>query len=176
MQLGNSNISCINAETILIIIPCNSKNFSWKSLENVIGLKPHSDAGSLTILLQANEVDGLQIRKDGMWMPIILVSNAFIINVGDILEILTNEIYRSIEHRVTVNSKKERISIATFHKPQMNKVISPIESLVTSERPALFRRINVADYYKKYFSRQLQEKSVLNDVRIKSNSCVHKIL
>ncbi|XLT76330.1 hypothetical protein HN873_032604, partial [Arachis hypogaea] len=54
--------------------------------ENVIGLKPHSDAGSLTILLQANEVDGLQIRKDGMLMPITPVSNAFIINVGDILE------------------------------------------------------------------------------------------
>ncbi|KAL1337043.1 hypothetical protein AAHE18_10G106700 [Arachis hypogaea] len=144
--------------------------------ENVIGLKPHSDAGSLTILLQANEVDGLQIRKDGMLMPITPVSNAFIINVGDILEILTNGIYRSIEHRVTINSKKERISIATFHKPQMNKVISPIESLVTFERLALFRRINVADYYKKYFSRQLQEKSVPNDVRIKSNNCVHKIL
>ncbi|KAL1357329.1 hypothetical protein HN51_009251 [Arachis hypogaea] len=144
--------------------------------ENVIGLKPHSDAGSLTILLQANEVDGLQIRKDGMWMPITPVSNAFIINVGDILEILTNGIYRSIEHRVTINSQKERISIAAFHKPQMNKIISPIESLVISERPALFRGISVADYYKKYFSRQLQEKSVLNDVRIKSNNCVHKIL
>ncbi|XP_057759774.1 protein SRG1-like [Arachis stenosperma] len=144
--------------------------------ENVIGLKPHSDAGSLTILLQANEVDGLQIRKDGMWMPITPLSNAFIINVGDILEILTNGIYQSIEHRVTINSKKERISIAAFHKPQMNKVISPIESLITSERPALFRRISVADYYKKYFSRQLQEKSILNDVRIKSDNCVHKIL
>ncbi|MED6186204.1 hypothetical protein PIB30_064545 [Stylosanthes scabra] len=54
--------------------------------ENVIGLSPHSDAGCLTFLLQANEVEGLQIRKDGMWIPVTPLSNAFIVNVGDILE------------------------------------------------------------------------------------------
>ncbi|MED6192091.1 hypothetical protein PIB30_006916 [Stylosanthes scabra] len=134
--------------------------------EKVIGVSPHSDAGGLTFLLQANEVEGLQIRKDGMWIPITPLPNGFIVNVGDILEILTNGIYRSIEHRVTINSKKERISIATFHRPQMNKVIGPIASLITHERRALFKRISVADYYKKFFSRQLQGKSLLDDIRI----------
>ncbi|XP_061345872.1 protein SRG1-like [Gastrolobium bilobum] len=136
--------------------------------EHVIGLNPHSDAGALTILLQANEIEGLQIRKDGMWIPIKPLSNAFIINVGDILEILTNGIYRSIEHRATINSDKERISIATFHRPQMNRVIGPTASLITPERPALFKRIGVADYYKGYFSRELQGKSYIDVVRIKN--------
>ncbi|MED6192084.1 hypothetical protein PIB30_006910 [Stylosanthes scabra] len=54
--------------------------------EKVIGLSPHSDAGCLTFLLQANEVEGLQIRKDGMWIPISPLPNAFIVNVGDIFE------------------------------------------------------------------------------------------
>ena len=56
--------------------------------ENVIGLNPHSDAGVLTILLQVNETEGLQIRKDGNWVPVTPLSNAFVINVGNILEVI----------------------------------------------------------------------------------------
>ncbi|KAK7407473.1 hypothetical protein VNO78_09424 [Psophocarpus tetragonolobus] len=134
--------------------------------KHVIGLNPHSDAGGLTILMQANEIEGLEIRKDGMWVPIKPLPNAFIINIGDILEILTNGIYRSIEHRATINSEKERISIASFHGPQINKVIGPAPSLITSQRPALFKSILVEDYYKGYFSRKLKGKSYLDVVRI----------
>lgn len=52
-----------------------------------IGITPHSDSVGLTILLQLNEVEGLQIRKDGMWIPVWPLPNAFILNVGDILEV-----------------------------------------------------------------------------------------
>ncbi|THF98466.1 hypothetical protein TEA_006729 [Camellia sinensis var. sinensis] len=74
--------------------------------ELVIGLTPHLDPVRLTILLQINEMEGLQIKKDGMWIPIKPLPNAFIM--------VTNGIYKSIEHRATVNSEKERLSIATF--------------------------------------------------------------
>ena len=56
--------------------------------EHVIGLNPHSDAGALNILLQVNEIEGLQIRKDGTWIPVTPLPNAFVINVGDILEVI----------------------------------------------------------------------------------------
>lgn len=55
--------------------------------EKVIGLTPHSDASGLTILLQLNDVQGLQVRKDGMWVPVKPLPNAFIVNIGDILEV-----------------------------------------------------------------------------------------
>ncbi|OIW16721.1 hypothetical protein TanjilG_14491 [Lupinus angustifolius] len=142
--------------------------------ELVIGLNPHSDAGALSILLQVNEVDGLQIRKDGMWIPIKPVSNAFVINVGDILEILTNGIYQSVEHRATINSVKERISVATFHRPGLNRVIGPVPSLVTPERYAMFRKIGVADYYKGYFSRTLPGKSYIDLLKIQDDVDSHK--
>ncbi|RHN55877.1 putative thebaine 6-O-demethylase [Medicago truncatula] len=135
--------------------------------EHVIGVSPHSDMGALTILLQANDVEGLQIRKDGQWISVQPLPNAFVINIGDMLEILTNGIYRSIEHRGTVNSKKERISIATFHRLQMSSVIGPTPSLITAERPALFKTISVADYINRYLSRQLDGKSNLDNVKIK---------
>lgn len=55
----------------------------------VIGLTPHSDATGLTLLTQANEVQGLQIKKNAKWVPINPIPGAFIINVGDIIEVIT---------------------------------------------------------------------------------------
>ena len=54
----------------------------------VVGLTPHSDATVVTFLLQVNGVDGLQIKKDGVWMPVSFLPDALVVNVGDILEVL----------------------------------------------------------------------------------------
>lgn len=56
--------------------------------EKVIGFTNHSDGVGLTILLQVNEVEGLQIKKNGMWVPIKPLPNAFIVNIGEILEVI----------------------------------------------------------------------------------------
>lgn len=61
--------------------------------ELVMGLSSHSDASGLTILLQTNEMDGLQIKKDGLWVPSKALPDAFIVNIGDALEIVTNGFY-----------------------------------------------------------------------------------
>ena len=53
-----------------------------------IGFTPHSDADALTILFQLNETEGLQIRKDGKWVPIKPLPNAFVVNIGDIMEVI----------------------------------------------------------------------------------------
>ncbi|XP_027341598.1 protein SRG1-like [Abrus precatorius] len=133
--------------------------------EKVIGLTPHSDGVGLTILLQANEVEGLQIRKDGMWVPVKPLPNAFIVNVGDMLEIITNGIYRSIEHRATVNYEKERISIATFHTSRHDGVIGPAASLISEKTPARFKSIELKDFLENLFARKLEGKSFLDSLR-----------
>lgn len=56
--------------------------------ERAIGFTPHSDADALTILFQLNEIEGLQIRKDGRWVPVKPLPNAFVVNIGDIMEVL----------------------------------------------------------------------------------------
>lgn len=53
----------------------------------VIGLTPHSDAAGITILLQVTDVEGLQVKKDGVWIPVSFLPDAFVVNVGDILEV-----------------------------------------------------------------------------------------
>ncbi|GAB4836295.1 hypothetical protein Ancab_039525 [Ancistrocladus abbreviatus] len=134
--------------------------------DQVMGLTAHSDATGLTILRQTNDVEGLQIKKDGKWVPVKPFSDAFIINIGDILEVVTNGIYRSIEHRVVVNAEKERMSLATFYSPKLDGEMGPAPSLITPQTPALFRRIVVANYFKEYFARKLDGKSYLDYMRI----------
>jgi isopenicillin N synthase-like dioxygenase len=83
-------------------------------------------------------------------------------------QILSNGIYHSIEHRATVNSVKERLSVATFYSPRWEGDMGPEPSLITPESPALFKRIGVADYFKGYFSRELDGKSYLDVMRIQN--------
>ena len=54
-----------------------------------LGMPPHSDYGFLTLLLQ-EEVEGLQIQFQGKWVTVQPIPNAFVINIGDHLEVLNS--------------------------------------------------------------------------------------
>ncbi|KAK3001875.1 hypothetical protein RJ639_020581 [Escallonia herrerae] len=136
--------------------------------EQVVGLRPHSDATGLTILLQVNGVEGLQVKRNGVWIPVKFLSDAFVVNVGDILEILSNGIYSSAEHRATVNSVNERISTAMFFNPKFSAEIRPATSLISMTNPPLFKKIGGEKYVKDFFSRKLCGKSFLDDMKIEN--------
>jgi len=67
--------------------PCPKAN-------KVLGHSPHSDATVLTILLQVNDVPGLQIKKNEKWFTVEPLPGAFIVNIGDKLEVISNKIKR----------------------------------------------------------------------------------
>eukprot|EP00262_Sarcandra_glabra_P005975 TRINITY_DN1794_c0_g1_i4.p1 TRINITY_DN1794_c0_g1~~TRINITY_DN1794_c0_g1_i4.p1 ORF type:complete len:359 (-),score=57.97 TRINITY_DN1794_c0_g1_i4:147-1223(-) len=136
--------------------------------ELVMGVTPHSDSGGLTILLQVNEMEGLQIRKQGDWIPVKPLPNAFIVNLGDAMEILSNGVYRSIEHRATINSAKERLSIATFYGPNLEREVGPACSLINPQNPALFKRLGTKEYFKYSFAKKLNGKSNVENMRIEN--------
>ncbi|CAL9204533.1 unnamed protein product [Musa hybrid cultivar] len=56
--------------------------------DEVLGLSPHTDGSGLTLLLQVNDVEGLQIRKGGNWFLVKQLPGALIANIGDIIEVL----------------------------------------------------------------------------------------
>lgn len=58
--------------------------------EDVIGVDAHTDGTALTVLLQGNETEGLQTKKDGMWIPVKPRPNSFVVNIGDVFEVHTN--------------------------------------------------------------------------------------
>ncbi|XP_042515631.1 protein SRG1-like [Macadamia integrifolia] len=133
-----------------------------------IGFTPHSDADALTILLQLNDTEGLQVRKEGKWVPVKPLPNAFVVNIGDIMEIMSNCVYRSIEHRATVDSSKERLSIATFYSTKLDAELGPAPSLIDENNPAVFRRVPVEKYFKDFFAQKINGKSYLDFIRIQN--------
>lgn len=80
----------------------------------------------------------------------------------------TNGMYGSMEHKVTVNSENERLSVATFLSPRLDGDMGPAPSLISPETPALFKRTAVADYFKSFFSRQHYGKYNVDLMRIQS--------
>nr|QIH55609.1 gibberellin 13-oxidase [Tripterygium wilfordii] len=82
--------------------------------DRTIGLAAHTDNTLLTIVHQSG-ADGLQVfEKSVGWVLVKPVKGAFIINVGDVLEVLSNGRYPSALHRVMVNQALPRISVAYY--------------------------------------------------------------
>ncbi|KAL1560397.1 codeine O-demethylase-like [Salvia divinorum] len=133
--------------------------------EKVMGLTPHSDASGITILLQVNGVQGLQVKKDGVWIPVKFLRDALVVNIGDILEIVSNGVYKSIEHRAMVNSESERIAIAMFFSCKYEAEVGPSPSVLMKQQP-VFRRLNMEQYVKDFFSRKLNGKTFLHYMKI----------
>ncbi|XP_022572568.1 protein SRG1-like isoform X2 [Brassica napus] len=115
---------------------------------------------------QVNEVEGLQIKKNGKWVSVKPLPNAFVVNIGDMLEMITNGTYKSIEHRGVVNSEKERLSMATFHNTGTGKEIGSLRSLVKRQKGACFRTVTPEEYFKGLASRELDGKAFLDVWRI----------
>ncbi|XP_054778766.1 flavanone 3-dioxygenase 2-like [Prosopis cineraria] len=113
------------------------------SPELALGVGHHKDPGVLTILAQ-DDVGGLEVKRksDGQWVGVKPIPNAYIINVGDVIQVWTNGEYESVEHRVIANSEKERFSIPFFLNPSHYTVVEPLEEITGEQNPPRYRPYN----------------------------------
>ncbi|XP_022890423.1 protein DOWNY MILDEW RESISTANCE 6-like isoform X1 [Olea europaea var. sylvestris] len=129
--------------------------------ELTYGLPAHADPNSFTILLQDTQVSGLQVLKDGKWLAVKPLPNALVINIGDQLQAVSNGKYKSVWHRAVVNADKPRISVASFLCPSNDAVINAPKELTISGSPPIYRDYTYAEYYKKYWGRNLDQEHCL---------------
>ncbi|CAD6337487.1 unnamed protein product [Miscanthus lutarioriparius] len=88
--------------------------------ELVLGIKPNSDPGALTVLLVDKDVVGLQVLRDGMWYSVPSARHSLLINLGDSMEIMNNGIFKSPVHRVvTTHQQRKRGCHWPFSTPLM---------------------------------------------------------
>ncbi|KAL5733191.1 hypothetical protein ACOSQ2_032883 [Xanthoceras sorbifolium] len=116
--------------------------------ELVLGVSPHSDASTITLRLQDDEITGLQIRHKQKWVPVKPIPNAIVVNIGDVIEGWSNGVYKSIEHRAVTNEKRARMSTASFFIPEDEVEIGPLESM-----------IKYVDYLRRTLERKLDGKA-----------------
>ena len=89
------------------------------------GVGEHTDYGLLTMLWQ-DDCGGLEVFSAGEWLTVDPLPNAFVCNIGDMLERLTNGRYRSTPHRVRNKSDRNRISFPLFFDPSWNSQVVPL--------------------------------------------------
>lgn len=99
--------------------PNSSSQSEW-------GVGEHTDYGVLTILKQDN-IGGLQVKSKSGWIDAPPIPGSFVCNIGDMLDRMTQGLYRSTPHRVQNLSTSNRLSFPFFFDPNFNVEVKPIE-------------------------------------------------
>ena len=128
---------------------------------NAIRAAQHEDINFITLLVGAS-AGGLQLKtQSGEWKDVIPEQNEIVVNVGDMLQRLTNKYLKSTTHRVINPPKEEwhlpRLSIPFFLQPLPDTNLKALESCFTPENPEHFPPITAMEY--------LQER--LNEIKRK---------
>jgi isopenicillin N synthase-like dioxygenase len=118
--------------------------------EDAVRAAEHGDINLITLLMGAS-ADGLQVlRRDGKWIPITALPEQLVVNVGDMLERLTNKKLKSTIHRV-VNPPRHlmntpRYSIPFFMHPRSEMDLTALPSCVDAQHPKLWDDITAGEF------------------------------
>src|SRR6478736_1800916 len=102
----------------------------------------HEDINTITLLLGAEEAGLELLDRDGNWLPVQPKAGQLAVNVGDMLQRLTNNVMRSTTHRV-VNPPPERRGISRYSMPfflhfRSDFLIETLPNCISEERPNLY--------------------------------------
>lgn len=110
------------------------------------GAAPHTDWGTMTILWQ-DDVGGLQVRnRAGQWVDAPYLEGTFVINIGDMLERWSNDLFVSTPHRVLNASGRERYSIPVFYDPDWDTIVECLPNCSSPENPPKYDRTVAGKY------------------------------
>ncbi|PBB84323.1 2-oxoglutarate and iron-dependent oxygenase domain-containing protein [Mesorhizobium sp. WSM3876] len=136
--------------------------------ENIIGIGAHTDYGNLTILAQ-DDVGGLQVmNRDGDWVEGTPIPGTFVINIGDLIQRLTNDVYLANMHRVVNTSGRERYSIPFFIDADFEATIEPLASCVTVANPLRYKPVTCGQHKFGRFAASYAHLAKVNEQRVAS--------
>jgi len=108
------------------------------------GIGAHTDYECFTILLPT--APGLEVMNGaGEWIDVPLVDGAFVINIGDMLEVLSNGNFVATSHRVR-KVGEERYSFPLFCACDYDTVIAPLPALVDADKPSRYAPLSCGEH------------------------------
>lgn len=121
-----------------------------------LGVAPHTDYGMVTILTQ-DPIGGLELcKRDGEWISAPFIEGTFVINLGDMFKVWTNDQFASTLHRVVNRTGKERYSIPTFFNLDYDAPVACLPNFQSADNPPRHAPIKSGDYLVKRF-REVQK-------------------
>jgi isopenicillin N synthase-like dioxygenase len=111
------------------------------------GVHHHTDAGALTVLLQDGQ-PGLQVLHEGEWLLVEPRADALVINLGDVVQVWSNDRYPAALHRVLANAVADRYSAPFFFNPAREAIYAPLPELCSLDEPR-YRAIGWAEFRSK---------------------------
>lgn len=122
------------------------------AVAEMLGARPHRDTGMFTILLQ-DEVGGLEVANAaGDWIVAPPMNGTFIVNVGEMMKLLTNDHFASALHRVVNRYGRQRFSIPFFFNPDYKAHLSTLPQFVDEQRPQRFEPIHVGEHMVRFYT------------------------
>ena len=112
----------------------------YEAQDQQFGVSHHTDAGVLTLLLQ-EQIASLQFKIDGEWHTVPASPEHLLVNLGDMLQVWSNDTYRAPLHRVITNAEADRYSAPYFLNPAYKANVHPL----VGETP-LYRTINWQEF------------------------------
>ncbi|CAN1807379.1 1-aminocyclopropane-1-carboxylate oxidase homolog 1 [Linum perenne] len=121
--------------------------------ELTLGSTHHTDLGFVTVLLQ-DHVGGLQVHRHNSWLDVPFIKDGLLIS---------NDKFKSAEHRVRVTSVEPRVSVAAyFGNPSLaSRMYGPIEELLTEDNPAKYKEITIREFFLRSYQKGFDGNSVL---------------
>jgi len=113
--------------------------------EGHLGVNHHTDAGALTLLLQDDQ-PGLEVFREGHWHLVEPRSDSLVVNIGDIVQVWSNDGYRAALHRVRASADRERFSAPFFFNPAYETRYAPLPTTISPLAPARYRPIRWGEF------------------------------
>jgi isopenicillin N synthase-like dioxygenase len=110
-----------------------------------LGVNHHTDAGALTVLLQ-DDYPGLEVLHDDAWRLVAPRRDSLVVNIGDVVQVWSNDRYRAALHRVVASSDTERFSVPFFLNPSPDARYAPLPTTIDAEHPARYRAIDWREF------------------------------
>ncbi|XP_076941041.1 protein LATERAL BRANCHING OXIDOREDUCTASE 1-like [Bidens hawaiensis] len=121
--------------------------------KKVIGISSHADISAISLLTDCGCIPGLQVLKEDQWVFVQPMTNGVVVNIGIIMEVVSNGIYKAPYHRALVNNKKDRFSVVTFCYPGKEFEVKPDEQLINSDSVALYKSFTYDGYMQSFYDR-----------------------